>query len=48
VISSAEDVATPWILTKLVGCELKVVSLTWKVLHLNHESWDPESMNYIV
>jgi hypothetical protein len=48
MISSAENVASSWELTQFIGGELKLIGLTRQVLHLNHESWDPKTMDYII
>jgi hypothetical protein len=48
VIAAAQDVATSWKLTQLVCSEFKGVGDTWQILHLNHESWNPEAMNNII
>ena len=47
VISSTEDVASAGELTQLIGGELELVSFTRQVLHLNHEGWNPESVDHI-
>ena len=47
MLPAAEDVATTWELTKFVRCELELVGHAWKVLNLNHECWNPKTMDDI-
>ena len=47
MISAAQDVASARELTDLVGGKLQLICLTRQVLHLNHECWNPKSMDDI-
>jgi hypothetical protein len=47
MISTAQDVASAREFTDLVGGKLQVVGLSRQILHLNHECWNPESVDHI-